>query len=468
MLAGMIGNVFKAYDVRGVYPSPLNEALAWRIGYASSSFLLDEAAAAGQTTPMMKSLIVGRDMRTSSPALVARLTEGVLAQGGSVVDVGLVDTPFVYFAINRLDCAGGVMTTASHNPPEYNGFKISRSKAKPVGAESGLNEIRRRAALADERRIEPVGGRHEERDLWDAYRDHVLSFLDLGGVKLKIVIDASNAMAGTMAPKIFGEAGSRIDGLEIIELNFKNDTGEFAHPPDPLVRENLLQLQEKVRETGADLGFCFDGDGDRCMIVDERGEIVGCDLLTAWLSRAFLKENPKSAIVYDLRSSKAVEEEIRKAGGTPTRSRVGHVFMKQALAEHGASFGGELSGHFYFRDNFNCDSGAIAMASVLTALARAGEPMSKIIQPLARYQQSGEINFEVEDKEAALDDLKRRYADKGTIDELDGVTVNCFKEAGWWCNVRMSNTEPLLRLNLEARNDSILNRMVEEISPMLG
>jgi len=466
----MLGNVFKAYDVRGVYPDPLNEKLAWQIGYGASAFLLAQAEAAGERTPMMKHVVLGRDMRKSSPSLAESLANGVTDQGGSVIDVGLVDTPFIYFAINHLDCAGGVMTTASHNPPQYNGFKISRRKAKPVGSSSGLDDIRMQAAMADPaKHANPEHKGHiEKRDLWDAYTEHVLSFLDLGGASLRIVVDASNGMAGTTLPRVFGRRGEKIDGLEIEELNFKNDTGEFVHPPDPLVRENLQQLCERVRETGADLGLCFDGDADRCMIVDERGEPVGCDLLTAWLAREFLRESPGAAIVYDLRSSKAVEEEIKKAGGHPVRSRVGHVFMKQRLAEEEGAFGGELSGHFYFRDNFNADSGAIAMATVLSALARAKKPMSKIIAPIARYAQSGEINFEVEDKDAALEQLKESYSGRGEIDELDGVTVDCFEREGWWCNVRKSNTEPLLRLNLEARDPEQVKRMVDEVSPFLG
>ncbi|TVQ31817.1 MAG: phosphomannomutase/phosphoglucomutase [Phycisphaeraceae bacterium] len=468
----MLGNAFKAYDIRGVYPDLITEKMAWQIGYGASTFLLAEAAGSGQPTPMLKNVVVGRDMRTSSPSLAASLAEGITDQGGSVIDVGLVDTPFIYFAINRLDCAGGIMTTASHNPPQYNGFKISRRKAKPVGEATGLAEIRKAAAMADpnKHKAEPdAKGRIEERDLWDAYIQHVHTFLETGGAKLKVVVDASNGMAGTMAPKVFGRRGEAVEGLEIIELYYDNTKGEFVHPPDPLVKANLKDVRERVVKEGADLGVCFDGDADRCMIIDEKGEVVGCDHLTAWLASWFLKKSPGSAIAYDLRSSKAVEEEVKKAGGKPVRGRVGHVFMKQALAEHNAVFGGELSGHFYFRDNFNCDSGAIALATVLTALAASNKPMSKIIKPIAsRYTQSGEINFTVEDKDEALRDLKARFANEGEIDELDGVTVDCFESAGWWCNVRKSNTEPLLRLNIEARNQKLLDEMLEEIAPMLG
>jgi len=465
----MLGNVFKAYDVRGKHPDPLNEKLAWQIGYGASQFLRQEAAEGGDATPMMQNIVVGRDMRTSSPALSEALINGVTDAGGNVIDVGLVDTPFIYFAVNRVNCAGGIMTTASHNPPEYNGFKICRRRASPVGGGSGLDEIRKQAAMADPaKHADPEHkGRVEQRDLWDAYIEHVHSFLDLGGREIRIVVDASNGMAGPMISKVFGRRGEKVEGLSITGINLEAN-GEFAHPPDPLVRANLRSLQEKVVETGADLGMCFDGDGDRCVLVDERGQPVGCDHLTAWLARMFLAESPGSAIVYDLRSSKAVQEEVEDAGGRPVRSRVGHVFLKSALAEHDAIFGGELSGHFYFQRNFNADSGAIAMATALTALSKESQPLSAIIAPIARYPQSGEINFRVEDKDAALENLAETFFDEGEIDHLDGVTIDCFESNGWWCNVRKSNTEPLLRLNLEARDGETLGKALDRITPLLG
>jgi phosphomannomutase len=467
----MLGKVFKAYDIRGLVPDPLSEPMAWQIGYGCGTFLLGEAEAAGESTPMMKHLVVGRDMRTHSPQLCDALCEGIIDSGGSVIDVGMVDTPFIYFAVNHLDCAGGVQTTASHNPPQYNGFKVSKRRAKPVGEETGLAEVRKQAATVDVRIRGQRSGHREQRDLWDAYREHVLSFLDLSplsGRKLKVVVDASNGMAGTMVPQIFGKKGDRIDGLEIVELYFDNSKGEFVHEPNPLVEANLRDLCDLVVKEKADFGVCFDGDADRLMVVDEKGTPVGCDRLTAMLTSWFLERNAGSPIVYDLRSSKALQEEIERCGGRPIRSRVGHVFMKAALAEQGAVFGGELSGHFYFRDNFNADSGAIALATVLTVIAERGKPVSELIAPIARYRQSGERNFEVEDKDLALDELKEAYEARGSIDELDGVTVDCFETEGWWANVRKSNTEPLLRLNLEARDEQTLERMLEEVAPMLG
>jgi phosphomannomutase len=473
----MLGRIFKAYDIRGTYPDLLNEQMAWQIGYGASKFLREQTEGQGDTTPMMRNVIVGRDMRKSSPSLTAKLIKGIIEQGGDVIDVGLVDTPFVYFAINHLDCAGGIMTTASHNPPQYNGFKISKRKAKPVGETTGLAEIRKRAAMVDPLTFTPASGRVEQRDLWEDYKAHVRAFLDLHGKKIKIVIDASNGMAGTMVPKIFGKKGADIPGLTIVEMNFDNSKGEFVHEPNPLVAANLKGLQEAVIKEKAALGICFDGDADRCVVVDEKGQIVGCDHLTALLSRHFLARNQGAAVIYDLRSTKALEEEIKDAKGVPVRSRVGHVFMKAALAEKKGVFGGELSGHFYFRDNFNADSGAIAMATVLTVATRTAKTMSELIKPIQRYKQSGEINFQIEDKDGAIAKVKETFGPgsrfKGQLDELDGITIDCFKTAlssggGWWCNIRKSNTEPLLRLNLEAKDQKTLDKMLAQIAPMLG
>jgi len=460
----MLGKVFKAYDVRATYPKPLNEKLAWQIGYGAAQFLIEQADKGGHDDPMMRHVAVGHDMRKSSPKLSDALKQGIKDFGGHVIDVGLVDTPLIYFAINHLGCCGGIQTTASHNPSNYNGFKISKIHAKPVGMTTGLDDIRRNAAMSDREKMEARGGREEKRDLWGAYRHHVMQFMHPklldGSRTLKVVIDASNGMAGTMVPKVFSD----VPGLKITKLNFDNSTGEFVHEPNPLVESNLEQLQEAVKAGKADLGICFDGDADRCVVVDEHGVTVGCDHLTAWLSTIFLKDNPGSAIVYDLRSTKALAEMITDAGGKPVKSRVGHVFMKQALADHEGVFAGELSGHFYFRRNFYADSGAIAFAAVVSGLAASNKSISELIKPAKKYVQSGEINFETEDKEAALDDLQRAYP-KAKIEHLDGVTVDL---GDWWCNVRASNTEPLLRLNLEAKNQAQVEKLVHEVSRFLG
>ncbi len=468
----MLGRVFKAYDIRGTYPDLLTDQMAWQIGYGASKFLRADAEAAGDTTPMMRNIVVGRDMRHSSPSLTKNLIQGINDQGGDVIDIGLCDTSMIYFAVNHLDCAGGVMVTASHNPPQYNGFKISKRLAKPVGEATGLADIRKHAAMVDKLTMVKQHGRVEQRDLWAAYAKHVRSFLDMGNEKLKIVIDASNGMAGTMIPKVFGKGGplGAVPGLTIIEVNFENTKGVFAHEPNPLVAANLRQVQEAVLREKADMGFCYDGDADRCMVIDEKGRAVGCDILTALLAGYFLKKNKGGTIVYDLRSSKAVQEEAVKAGGKAVRGRVGHVFLKQAMADNGAIFGGELSGHFYFKNNFNADSGAIAMCTVLTIAAKTGKKLSTLVDPIARYAQSGEINFQIEDKDGALAKLKQMFEkhDDTLMDELDGVTIDCWQREHWWCNVRKSNTEPLLRLNLEAKDKKTLEKALARITPLLG
>ncbi len=471
----MLGRIFKAYDIRGTVPDLLNEQLAWQIGYGVSKFLLADAAGAGETAPMMRNIVVGRDMRTHSPGLAKALIQGIRDHGGDVIDVGMVDTSFIYFAVNHLDCAGGVQVTASHNPPNYNGFKVSKRMAKPVGESSGLAEIRKFAAMVDKATLVKAGGRYEERDLWPAYARHVRGFLDVPASKrLRVVIDASNGMAGTMVPMIFGKDSplGAAPGLEIIPIHFENSKGQFVHEPNPLVAANMKWTQDAVIKHKADVGFCYDGDADRCFAVDEKGHIVGCDHLTVLLGKHFLKTHPGAAVAYDLRSTKAVEEDIAKAGGRLVRSKVGHVNMKAALAEHECVFGGELSGHFYFRDNFNADSGAIAMSVLLTILAHSGKTLSELIKPIARYAQSGEINFTIEDKDGAIAALKRDFGPgtrhNGRIDELDGVTIDCWAKGGWWANIRKSNTEPLLRLNAEARDKAKLDEVVAQLSPRLG
>ncbi len=460
----MLGKVFKAYDVRATYPKPLNEKIAWQIGYATAELLLGEASEAGFDDPMMRHLVVGRDMRKSSPALAESLRQGMRDFGAHVIDLGRVDTSMVYFAIHLLGCAGGVQVTASHNPANYNGFKISRRGAKPVGSGTGLEEIRRLAALVERTKLQPRGGREEARDLWDAYRVHIQRFLDpdlvAGKRSLKVVVDASNGMAGTMVPKLFAD----VKGLDLVRLNFDNESGEFAHEPNPLVEANLAETRAAVKARKAAVGFCFDGDADRCMVIDELGEPVPCDLVLAWLVSRFLAKEPGAAVVYDLRSSRAVREAIEEAGGRPVEERVGHVFMKARMAAESAVVGGELSGHFYFRDTFNTDNGARIFAEVVTALAESKRPLSALVAPFRRYAHSGEINFQNEDTAAALAALRKSYP-KAKSATLDGLSLD---GGEWWCNVRPSNTEPLLRLNLEARSAEILEKQLKELSPRLG
>ncbi|MBL8878662.1 MAG: phosphomannomutase/phosphoglucomutase [Phycisphaerales bacterium] len=433
----MIEKVFKAYDVRGTVPDQLNEDAAWRIGNAAAQFLRTSLTGYDRSDEAKNTLIVGRDIRKHSPSLSHALIEGARATGARVIDIGLVDTSQIYFATNHLPCCGGVMVTASHNPANYNGFKICGPKGKPIGQDTGLREICRIAVAISRHRV-PETEPPRQVDLSMEYRAYLHRFLTPPR-PMKVVIDASNGSAGRWFPILF----SNVPNLTVIPLNFEHN-GDFTHPPNPLVAANLDQLRAAVREHSADFGACFDGDADRCMFVDEKAGIVRCDVLTALLAGEYLRERPGSTVVYDLRSSRAVPDAIRKAGGIPRRERVGHVFMKRTMAEHDAVFGGELSGHFYFRDFFYCDSGLFAFVAVLNLMTRTGRPLSELLAPHETYFASGEQNFENPDKDATV-----QYAD-------------------WWFNVRASNTEPLLRLNMEASSVELLNRRMAELSPMLG
>ncbi len=455
----MIEKIFKAYDVRATYPSPLNEENAWKVGHATGQFLKRsrQNIAADVKVKREDTMIVGRDMRPHSPDLANALIDGIRSTGMNVIDVGMIDTSFIYFAINHLDAVGGIMVTASHNPVQYNGFKISGPKAKPIGSATGLDDIKR---IASGLRVGTTGvkGAVSEMDLWTEYRAHVLQFLDLKR-KVRVVVDASNGMAGKMVPPVF----SNIPNLEIIPMLFEI-TGSFVHDPNPLVDSNMDMLKAKVKETGADLGGCFDGDADRCFFVDEKGQTIGCDILTALMAKDFLLETPGATIVYDLRSSHVVPDEIRAAGGVPKRDRVGHAFIKKTMAEQKAVFGGELSGHFYFQGNFYADSGAIAFAKVLSVLSKGTGTASEQLKPLSKYFQTGEVNFHVEDKDAKIREIAEMYK-AGTTDYLDGITVEL---QGWWFNVRKSNTEPMLRLNLEAATPALRDEKFKELKKMLG
>ena len=453
----VLDEVFKAYDVRGLYEQQITEDLAWRIGHAAAQFLRGQLSGYDRGQSSANRVVVGRDMRPHSVSLCKALIDGIIASGVPAVDVGLCDTPMIYFAVNHLGACGGIQVTASHNPIEYNGFKISGMKARPVGQNTGLGEIKRIAATVHRMPAGALQDIVQTIDLWDEYRKHVLVFFHPRRT-LKVVVDASNGMGGEMIPAVFDGAD-----VEIIPLNFELGCG-FAHPPNPLVEANLAQLRAAVVQHRADLGICMDGDADRCMFVDEKGGIVRCDLMTALLGRYFLKDNPGAMVVYDLRSSRATAEEIRAAAGVPRRQRVGHAFMKKAMAEGHAIFGGELSGHFYFRDNFNCDSGAIAFATALTVIAQQDGPFSELIEPLRRYSHSGEINFQVDDKDAKMKEIAETLHD-AEIDYLDGVTCQYLD---WWCNVRPSNTEPLLRLTLEARDERMMRRRIAQLKAILG
>jgi len=457
-MMAQLEKVFKAYDVRGIYGTEIDEDLAWKIGHAAGQFLRSLLSGYDRGQASANRIVVGRDMRPHSEPLVSHLIEGALAGGVSCVDVGMVDTPMVTFAVNHLGTCGGIQVTASHNPMEYNGFKISGQKARPVGEDTGLKEIQH--IVSTLRRTPPpseLSTAVHKVDLWSEYRDHVLSFLKVTR-RLRVVADASNGMAGKMMPAIFDDTD-----VDLVPMNYEIGKG-FAHPPNPLIDAHLKQLRSAVEKEKADFGICFDGDADRCMFVDELGQIVRCDHMTALLAQHFLRLHPGSTVVYDLRSSRSVPEEIRAAGGVPRRERVGHAFIKKALLDTHAVFGGELSGHFYFRDNFNADSGAIAFAVAASVISASGQTLSELIAPLKPYVQTGEINFDVSEKQQKMDELAEKFSD-AEIDRLDGVTC---QYDDWWFNVRASNTEPLLRLNLEAKNKKLLDSKFAEVRAILG
>jgi len=449
--------IFKAYDIRGVYPDQIDETDAWKIGYAAARFLRSHLSGYERGQANCQSICVGRDMRTHSQSIAAALIEGMNTSGANVIDIGMIDTPQMYFAINHLGTCGGVQVTASHNPAKYNGFKISGLQARPVGVDTGLRDIEH-IALALVHTRGKAEGAVERCDLTEAYREHVLKYLTPKLRPLKVAIDASNGMAGKMVPAVFGGLP-----IEIIDLNFEHK-GKFKHEPNPLIEGNLSQVKSAVKRHKCHFGICFDGDADRLMMVDEKGQNIGCDLITALMAVYFLQQYPRSTIVYDLRSSWVVSEEILKHGGTPRRERVGHAFIKKALRDSHAVFGGELSGHFYYRDNYCADSGLITLTHVLNIVSGADMPVSELIKPLRRYHSSGEINFEVADKQAAMNGLSRKYHD-AQIDNLDGVTI-MYKD--WWFNCRPSNTEPLLRLNVEAKTRSLLEEKLAELESHLG
>jgi len=449
--------IFKAYDIRGIYPDQIDETGAWKIGYATARFLRSLLSGYEKGQANYQSICVGRDMRVHSADLAKALIEGMNASGANVIDIGIIDTPQIYFAINHLGTCGGVQVTASHNPAKYNGFKISGLQAKPVGAETGLKDIEHIAMALLHTKGTSNGG-VEKYDLAGEYKDHVLKFLDPRLKPLKVAIDASNGMAGKVVPAVFADVP-----IEIVELNFEHK-GKFKHEPNPLVEKNLKELKRTVKKEKCHFGICFDGDADRLIMVDEKGKTVGCDLMTALMAGYFLRQSPKSTIVYDLRSSWVVSEQILTNGGTPRRERVGHSFMKKALRDSHAVFGGELSGHFYYRDNFWADSGLITMVHMLNIISQTGIAVSELIKPLRRYYASGEVNFEVADKQAKMNALARRYND-AHIDNLDGVTI-MYKD--WWFNCRPSNTEPLLRLNIEAKTAELLKEKLKELEENLG
>jgi phosphomannomutase len=445
--------VFKAYDVRGTYPDQIDAPMCRAIGAAFARF---SVANDGATR-----VVLARDMRPSGIELSAAFAEGVVSQGIDVVDVGLASTDLLYFAAGKLD-APGAMFTASHNPAQYNGIKMCLSGAKPIGEESGLVDIRQAAAeLLATPRVGVERGEITSLSLLDEFVEHLHSFVDLGALRpLNVVADTANGMGGLVVPRAFAELPF---GLEVM---YPELDGTFPnHPADPIQPENQRDLIARVIETGADVGLAFDGDADRVFLVDEKGNGVSGSLTTALVAMRVLAKEPGATIIHNLICSKVVPEIVREHGGTPVRTRVGHSFIKQVMAETGAAFGGEHSGHYYFRDNYRADSGLITALVVLEAISASGKPLSELLAPLHRYAASGEINTRVDDVHAVIERVAAAYADVPQ-DRLDGLTVDA---GSWWFNLRPSNTEPLLRLNLEAAdNDACAARVAEVRAHMTG
>ena len=447
--------IFKAYDIRGLYGSELDAATAKKIGNAFARLL------------GAKKLVVGQDMRTHSPELTDAVSEGMRDAGCDVIRLGLASTPMTYYGIATQDCDGGLCVTASHNSAPYNGMKLCGKGATPISAANGILDIEKMCA---EPYPEPVAQRGTETtvDLLSAYAEHVTGFAKIEQ-PVAVSIDAANGMAGHTLPSIL----KRLPQVTTHACLMEPDGSFPVHEANPLKEENLEWVAKLVRENSDRVGVSFDGDADRCCFVDETGRPIGADLMTALMASHILAEGGPKPVVYDLRSSWVVKEEIQRAGGRAIRDRVGHSFIKATMRDNGAVFGGELSGHFYFADNFTTDSGVIAMMtalSVLDAPANRDKPLSELVQGLRRYHATGEINFHVEDKDAAIAELKKVYGE-GRQDELDGITVEFgdLKDADWWWfNVRASNTEPLLRLNLEAKRAETRDARRDEIVARLG
>jgi phosphomannomutase len=436
--------VFKAYDVRGIYPTELDEEGAYAVGRAFVE----------QFAP--KQIAVGHDMRLSSPAMAAALIRGAVDAGCDVLDLGLVGTEMLYFAVGDLELDGGVAVTASHNPKQYTGMKIVRRGALPVGGDSGLLEIRDRALKGFD---EPTGaGEVRQKDIWPAYVERVLSFVEIDAIApLKVVIDAANGMAGVMLPHVL----ERLPQVETVRYFFEPDGSFPNHEPNPLLPENREFIIERTKAEAADFGVAFDGDADRCFFVDDSGEFAPGDFVTALLAQSILAKEPGARIIYDLRASWAVPETIEQAGGVPLINRVGHAFIKQRMRQDDAVFGGEVSGHYYFRGFSQADSGVVPFLLMLELVSRKGQKLSEILKPYReRYFITGELNTPVPDVATKLEELQERFASEGEVSHLDGISVDA---DDWHFNVRPSNTEPLLRLNLEARSEKLMEQKRDEV-----
>jgi phosphomannomutase len=438
--------VFKAYDVRGIYGAELDEEGAQAIGRAFVEVFEP------------KRIAVGHDMRVSSPSMADAVIAGAAGAGAEVLELGLVGTEMVYFAVGELGLDGGIAVTASHNPKEYTGMKIVRAGALPVGGESGLLEIRDRALSEAAMPQGQSPGQVQTYDVWPAYVERVLSFVDVPAIRpLKVVIDAANGMAGAMLPPIL----EQLPQLDVVRCFFEPDGTFPNHEPNPLLPENREFIVRKTLDEGADFGVAFDGDADRCFFVDDTGEFVPGDFATAIFAEAVLGKEPGAKLIYDVRASRAVPETIESRGGVPLMNRVGHAFIKQRMREEGAAFAGEVSGHYYFRGFTQADSGVIPFLLMLERISTDGRKLSEILRPFReRYFITGELNTPVPDVDAKLREIEERFGPQGRVSHLDGVSVNA---DDWHMNVRPSNTEPLLRLNLEARTPELMERKRDEV-----
>ena len=441
--------VFKAYDVRGTVPDQLDADMCLAIGRAMARFV------------GAPEILVARDMRQSGIELSQAFSDGVRAEGVEVTDLGLASTDFLYFASGHLD-APGAMFTASHNPARYNGLKLCFSGARPIGRDTGLADIEAQAEKLYGEPVPPLTGGRRELDLSEEWADHVVSFVDVASLRpLKVVADTANGMGGLVVPIVFDRLPFEVEILyPELDGNFPN------HPADPIQPENLVDLKKAVLHHAADIGLAFDGDADRVFLVDEKAEPVSGSLTTALVAASMLTKHPGETILYNLICSHVVPETITEMGGVPIRTQVGHSFIKKRMAETGAVFGGEHSGHYYYRDNFNADSGIITALVVLELLSKSGQPLSAMLEPYQRYADSGEINTEVASPSATVAAMAEAERAAGaTVDLLDGLTV---EHPDWWYNVRPSNTEPLLRLNVEARTPELCAAHVAEVQQLIA
>ena len=451
-MAQEIADIFKAYDIRGLVDSEITPDFTFATGVAFARFLQQQREPA--------TIVIGEDMRPSSPALADAFSAGVTSLGMDVVRIGLASTDMLYFASGKLGLPGA-MFTASHNPADYNGIKLCLSSARPIGKESGLLTIENFVRQGSPLEIRSVGV-ESHRDMLEEYVDHLLNLVDLSNIRpLKIVVDAGNGMAGHTAPAIFARLN-----CELIQLYFELDGTFPNHEANPIDEKNLRDLQKAVLKNGADLGLAFDGDADRCFIVDEKANAINPSDLTALIAKRELKKHPGSTVIYNLISSRAVLEVIEENGGVGLRSRVGHSYIKKMMADSKAIFGGEHSGHFYFDGFWRADSGALAALHAIAALGESNKSISEILKPYQRYVLSGEINSKVADTVAATALVEQSYSgvDGVTLDHLDGLTVN---GDTWWFNLRPSNTEPLLRLNVEAKTAARMEKVRDEVLALI-